>query len=116
MTAVTMSPRAEAFLISEANGSLSREAVTLDASAIGIDPGHLMHNDSGTWVPCDGAGTPASADGILLRKASTTDGVVIARDAEVDGNQLTYGVDTAMSAPEKATAIAQLAALGIIVR
>jgi hypothetical protein len=120
MTEVTMKPRDEGFLISEANGSLSREAVTANIADTAIPAGTVMHDGGETgWVAVQGGSDPRpSADGILLRYSYGVENAVIARDAEVDGSLLVWNPvgSTELTDPQKATAIAQLEALGIVVR
>lgn len=121
MTELTMGPRDEGFLISEANGSLSREAVTANVADTGLPAGTVMHNggDETGWVAIQGGvGARPTADGILLRRNPDVASVIIARDAEVDGSLLVWSPTnpTDLTEPQKATAIAQLADLGIVVR
>lgn len=74
----------------------------------------------GKFVPYDQDGADGSqiAAAISLASYDATDAdvpmAVITRDSEVNGNILTWPED--IDAGEKATAVAQLAALGIIVR
>jgi hypothetical protein len=103
------------FLLSEGNGSFSREKVTLAITASAIVSGTVMGKVTATghYKPySNGAsdGTEAAA-GILLRgvgaNAATQPGVLIVRQAEVASARLT-GSD--------ANGVADLLALGIIVR
>lgn len=103
-----------------------------DADGIAFDTeGTWAAGDSATITVTRTAGTgkhvafdqdlltgPQTAVGILLADAdastAATTGVMIARDAEVDGALLTWPSD--ITSDEKTAAIAQLALLGIIVR
>jgi hypothetical protein len=115
VSTATAPVRAEGFLLSEANGTRSREVGTLAASQT-IVPGRLLgrRTTGGQIAAYDNAasdGTEACI-GIALRAAvtgasETVDLAFIARDAEVLGSEL-VGLDTAGSA--------DLAALGIIIR
>lgn len=66
----------------------------------------------------DGADGTESAAGVLYANTDATDAdqsaVAIVRDAEVNGNDLTWPAD--IESAEETAAIAQLAAIGIIVR
>lgn len=102
------------FLISEANGTRSREEVTIDASAGAMVAGTVVSKlASGKYVAYDDVGTDGSevAAGILYRAVPDATGdqkaVIYARDCEVAQVHLTG---------YNANAKADLAALGIIVR
>lgn len=103
------------FLLSEANGTRSREEVVIAAAAGAMVPGTLVGKitASGKYVAySNGAadGTQTAA-GVLYHAVADTaadqKAVIIARDAEVNGDELT-GSDAA--------GVADLLALGIIVR
>lgn len=122
MAIETMGPRKAEFMISEANAYRSRDEVTVDASAGALEPGTVLgkltangkfvrHNPDAS--PEDGSENEAGIlfEGIGEEEAERT---IIARDAEVRGDDLTYadGADaTQINASNEA-----LAALGIVVR
>jgi len=113
--ALTETRRTGDFLISEASGTRSREEVTIDLSSPAMIPGTVMSKltATGKWVPYDDVGTDGSevASGILYAavadSAADQKGVVFVRDCEVTGSRLTGS---------NANAVADLKALGIIVR
>lgn len=114
-------PHDGGFVLSEANGMRSREQVTIAAGAAEIKPGTVMGKRSnGSYYPFDQDATTGEEDaaGILLNGVDPTDGavkgVVIVRDAEVMGSYLTWPDD--ISTSEQNAAIAQLLALGIVLR
>lgn len=103
------------FLLSEGNGSISREEVTIAAAAPAMVPGELVGKITATgkytkYADGNSDGSQTCA-GILYRgvsdSASDQKAVIIARYAEVAAAELT-GLDT--------PARADLAAIGIIVR
>lgn len=112
------------FLISEAVGNRSREQVTILSAEI-LKAGQVVAKvtASGKYVAwdhaqsaeADGTTTPA---GILVAAVDATGGdkrgVIIARDAEVNANEIVW--PDAVQASEKAAAITTLKTLGIIVR
>lgn len=103
------------FLLSEGNGFISRDTAVLAATATDIAPGTVMGvvTATGHWAPYSNAASDGTqtAKGVLYAKAKadtgTQEAVVIARNAEVKGVELT-GVDAA--------AVVDLAAVGVIVR
>lgn len=105
------------FLISEASGTRSREAVTVVSGAGALAAGTVLGKitASGKYAPYDDAVDPAdgteAAAAVLYAPVDATSGdapaVVIVRDAEVAEIHLT-GIDAA--------GITDLAALGVIVR
>ena len=117
------------FLLSEANGSLSREVVTVVSGSGVIAPGAVLGKftsgaNSGKYsLAPNAAADPnvgnqtAVAVALYGCDATSTDQkiVIVARDAEVNSNMLSYAssVDDATKKAAKAT---QLAAVGIIVR
>lgn len=113
--ALTEARRTGEFLISEANGTRSREEVTIDATAGAMVAGTVVSKlaTGGTYVAYDDEGTDGSetAAGVLYRAVPDATGeqkaVILARDCEVAEVHLT-GFN--------ANARADLAALGIIVR
>jgi len=109
------------FLASEANGARSREQVTL-LTGQNLKAGAVLGKVTADgkykeWNPgnVDGSETAVA---VLYANVDATDGdkraVIIARDAEVNGNALEYF--TGASAANKTAAATQLAAVGIIVR
>lgn len=119
MTTLTEGMHAGEFLVSEANGTRSREIATL-TSGQDLEAGTVVATVSAKLVAFDqdGADGSETITGILYDgvDASGADQpcVVIVRDAEVNGAELVWPAD--IEAGEKTTAIAALAALGIIVR
>lgn len=103
------------FLLSEANGTRSREEVTIDSTAGAMVPGTLVgkmaNGNYKAYANGNSAGDADAAGGVLYHavadSAATQKAVIIARDAEVNGDELT-GSD--------ANGVADLLALGIIVR
>lgn len=108
------------FLMSEAAGKRSRENVTL-ASGQNLYAGAVLGKitSGGKYTALDQGASDGSqtAAGILLNRgdASSADLAVaiIARHAEVNGDQLQWGSE---SAAEVTTGTAELLTLGIIVR
>ena len=122
MTVLTEGNHRAEFLVSEANGTRSREIVTV-ISATALEPGTVLAlQDDSYYVPLDEDATSSDisvAAAVLYDAvdADSSDGlpaVAIVRDAEVTGAELIW--PTGISAGDKTTAIAQLAAAGIIVR
>ncbi|MBB4287673.1 head decoration protein [Roseospira goensis] len=117
---ITESRRTAEFLISEANGHRSREEVTVTGGA--YTPGTVLGRvtTSGKHTIHD----PTAEDGsetavaVLHAVVDASDGdrraTIIARDAEVNGLALSW-FDGATD-PQKAAGVADLAAVGIIVR
>jgi hypothetical protein len=120
-TVLTEGPRRAAHLVSEANGSLSREQVTI-ASGADLDPGTVLGKitTGGKYVILAPAAVDGSqnAAGILYAKAAAASADVIqtvnVRQCEVNGTLLTW--PAGITGPQKVTALAALVALGIIVR
>ena len=120
MAKVTEGTRSGEFIASEANGHRSRETIVVGVGI--VYPGQVLGK-----VTADGNhaafaqdaedGTEAAA-GIAYHKCDATGGPVktlaVVRDCEVNGNDLLWPAD--IEAAEQTAAIAQLAALGIIVR
>lgn len=122
MTVLTEGNHRAEFLVSEANGTRSREIVTV-LSATALEPGTVLAlQDDSYYVPLDEDATSSDisvAVAVLYDHvdADSSDGlpaVAIVRDAEVNGAELIW--PTGISAGDKTAAIAQLAAAGIIVR
>lgn len=101
MTTFTEATRPGEFIIAEANGSISREVVTIDAAAGAMVAGTVVSKltSGGKYVEYDNAGTDGTetAAGILYAavadSASDQTAVIIARHAEVDESMLT-GIDS----------------------
>jgi hypothetical protein len=94
MTALTEGRHAAEFLMSEGDGKISREQGVV-ASGRHLTPGTvIMLNGSSKIVAYDAA-TASDAIGVLLNDVDATSADVsfatyIARNAEVNGNLLTY--------------------------
>ncbi len=110
------------FLVSEANGTLSRDVVTIMSGAGELAAGAVLGKvtASGKYTalaPAANDGSEAAA-AILYEGADVTAADVkrtsVLRDAEVNGAELVW--PTGITEPQKATAISQLAAHGILVR
>lgn len=121
MTVKTEGRHAAEFIMSEAAGMRSRENVTLlDGETILAGQVLGIVTVSGKYAAFDDTAADGTEDAaaIAIYPASPSGAdeeiAIIARDAEVNGNILTWPGTT--DATEKAAAIAQLAALGIIVR
>lgn len=113
------------FLVSEANGHLSREQVTLTAAQGDLVPGTVMAKVTGTgnYIPYDddlNAGTPGAgiAAGILCypapNNAATQLVTIIARQAEVQDALLVW--EASNDSTEINAGKAELIALGIVPR
>lgn len=113
--ALTETRRTGDFILSEASGTRSREEVTISSTAGAMIPGTVVSKltADGKYVAYDDVGTDGSevAAGVLYAavadSASDQKGVILARDCEVTGIRLTGS---------NANAVADLKALGIIVR
>jgi deoxyribose-phosphate aldolase len=114
------------FIMSEANGVRSRvEGILTASEAAALEAGTVLAlvDATGHWtemLPDSGADFVAVSAGILLNNtpvsASTQAITVIVRDAEVNGSELEWEPSGTISGPETVAGIAELAALGIIVR
>ena len=122
MTVLTEGRHAAECVLSEAQGMRSRESVTLDESQT-ILAGQVLAIVTASGEDAaydeDGADGTENAAGIALYAETTGAGApkaiaILRRDAEVNGNIIVWPSST--DAGEKAAAIVQLAALGIIVR
>jgi hypothetical protein len=90
-TKLTQVPRIEEFVLSEANGFLSRDEVTVTLQGTAIKSGTVMSKltATGKWVPYDDVGTDGSevASGILYVAQPAGSGdvkaVMFTRDCEV---------------------------------
>lgn len=108
------------FLVSEANGSISRERVTIAAAAPAMVAGTVVARlTGGEWTLYNNAGSGGAevAAGVLAYDApdlaTTQPGTVIARHAEVKAAQLNWGANDAAGIT---AGIADLLALQILVR
>jgi hypothetical protein len=126
MTTFTEGRHAAEFVLSEAEGTRSRDTVTLYGGYTGagkLKPGTVLGKltSGGKYVasPASGSDGSQTAIAVLIGWADVTDGdveaAVISRDAEVNGNCLEYEA-TVDQDGEKTTKATQLAAVGIIVR
>lgn len=123
MTVKTDTLGTGAFLLSEANGTLSREAITLAANNGVILAGTVLGKvtATGKHVPYDNDATSGAqtAVAILLADADTTGGDVratgIVRQAEVWKSRLIWGAAVTTEG-EKTAAYADFAAVGIVAR
>lgn len=114
-TSFTEGKHTAEFLLSEGNGSISREQIVIDSSAPALQPGTLVGKMANgrykAYANANSAGDADAAAGILYAYVADSTGnqqaVMIARQAEVATSMLT-GLDTAGRA--------DLAALGIILR
>lgn len=124
MTLVSEGRHPGHFLLSEANGTRSRDVVTLLAGSGSLAAGAILGRVTASqkFAPHD----PTEDDGretavaVLLANVEVpaladVEAVVIVRDAEVKAATLGYSAATD-TAPEKAAVLAALAAVGIIGR
>lgn len=126
MTVFTEGKRATEGVLSEANGMRSRDEVTIASGAGVIAPMTVLGKitASGKFIPSPAAEVSGS-EGAEVAVAVNLYGVdatssdvrvaVIARDAELNGNYLTYDASRNL-AGEQLAARVDLAAEGIIVR
>lgn len=126
MTTLTNHLRAGAFIVSEGNGNISRDVVTIaggtggaGALLAGTVLGKLTSGGAYVPSPASGADGSQTAIAILFDDVDATDSdvlaTVITRDAEVRASDLLYEA-TVDTDNEKAAKATQLAAVGIIVR
>lgn len=123
-----LGPGTAGYLVSEANGTRSREVVTI-AQGQNLLPGAVLGKvtATGKYVavdPANGSGEGGTPDGsqtavaVLFAAVDTAaaekPGVITARDAEVDAHALAWPAGT--TEPQKTAALAQLAAVGIVAR
>lgn len=115
MTTLTEAVRPGEFIIAEANGTISREVVTIAAAAGAMVAGTVLSKltSGGKYVEYDNAGTDGTETAAAILYAAIPDSasdqtaVVIVRHAEVESALLT-GID--------ADGIVDLATTDIIVR
>lgn len=123
-----LGPGTACYLVSESNGTRSREVVTI-AQGQNLLPGAVLGKvtATGKYVavdPANGSGEGGTPDGsqtavaVLFAAVDTTaaekPGVITARDAEVAAHALAWPAGT--TEPQKTAALAQLAAVGIVAR
>jgi hypothetical protein len=122
MTAVTQSPRNVDVCLSEGNGAISRDAVTIAAN-FALVPGTVlaMETASEQYAPLDTGESDGIevASAVLLYGIDTTDGntgqaTVIRRLAEVADDLLVW--PDGITEPQKKTALGQLASAYVIAR
>jgi hypothetical protein len=121
MATMTEARRTGEFIISEANGTISRDEVTIVSGqnlAVGTVVGKITASGKYTAYDDDNADGSQTAAGILYAAVDATagdkKGVIIARHAEVDTSQLVF-VGT-NDAGDITAGKADLAALAIILR
>ena len=123
-----MGPVTGNYIVSEANGTRSRDVVTL-AQGHNCLPGTVLGKvaATGNYVPVDptnGTGEGETPDGshiavvVLFAAVDATAGdkpaVITARDAEVEAAALIW--PAAITPTQKTAALGQLAAVGIVAR
>ena len=121
MAELTEGKYAGEFIASEANGSRSRETITVLSGEV-LYAGQVLGKvtASGKYAAFnqDGVDGTEAAAGVIYDNVDATAGdieaVIIARDAELNGNDLLWPSD--IETAEQTAAEAELAALGIIVR
>lgn len=123
MAALTEGRHAAEFILSEGNGHVSRDAVTIVSGAgklaAGTVLGKITASGKFTASPATGTDGSQTAAAVLLAPVDATSadivGVAVTRACEVNGNLLAYDatVDDATKRAAKAT---QLATVGIIAR
>lgn len=114
MTVFTEGKHTGEFILSEGNGSISRDQIVLAPTAARLEAGTVLGKlTNGKYVPYDNAGTGGAEVAVAVlyaaapESASDQPAVAITRSAEVVRALLT-GLDSAGEA--------DLAAVGIIVR
>jgi len=123
MTVLTESRHPGEFLMSEANGQRSREAITIASGAGVIAPGSVLGKITASdkylvsAIGAEDGSQTAAAVSLYGCDATSADQTIAAiiRDAEINGNILTFHADRDQPA-ERTAARADLAAVGIIVR
>lgn len=121
MTTLTETGHAGGFILSEANGSRSRDVITV-VSGQNLKAGAVLGRitASGKYKAYDNAAADGSqaAAGVLYddvdASAADAKGVAILRDAEVNGGELVYAVGQDQTS--KDASVVDFAALGILVR
>lgn len=110
------------YIVSEANGYRSRDVGTIAAGSGVLKPGAVLARVTATskLVPYNPAGADGSQNAVAIlydgcdATAADVKRTVTARDSEVHAAVLTWAAG--VTDPQKATALAALAALGIIAR
>lgn len=112
------------FIVSEANGHRSREAVMVTVPAGGLEPGTVLGKitSSGKRVPLNPTGSNGSevVDGILIFGAAATGAArdvrmsALVRDAEVHDEMLVYPAGA--TSAQISTAKNGIRALGLAIR
>lgn len=123
MTVLTEGRHPGEFIMTEANGQRSRETITIVSGAGVVAAGTVLGKitASGKYTPSaiGAADGSQSAAAVNIYEVDATSGDVdvaaIVRDAEINGNVLTYHADRDQAA-EKTSANDDLATAGIIVR
>lgn len=119
MTTKTETGHAGGFVLSEASGNRAREKATI-LSGENLTAGAVLGKitATGKYVTYDDGGTDdgrRTAAAVLYDDCDASDGdteaTIIARDAEVNGEELVFA-----SGVDEAGAVTDLAAVGIIVR
>jgi len=118
-----MGPRNMGFVLSEAQGSRSREQIIIASGAGVLQPGTVLGKvtATGKYVASPDAGADGSQTGIAVlayrtdATAADADAVAYVRDCEVKTAALAYEA-TVNDTTKEATKHAQLEAVGIIVR
>ncbi|MEH6630169.1 MAG: head decoration protein [Halopseudomonas aestusnigri] len=122
MTELVMDPREGEFLISEGNGYISREEVTVKDQTKVLATGTVIaavtaDGEYTELAPAAGDGSQVAA-GILYRRTDvngqTARALSINRNAEVNSILLVW--PTGITVPQKAQATSELEAAGIIIR
>lgn len=121
MATKTMGARDADFLLSEAAGSRSREAVTIlsgEDLAAGSVVGKVTASSKYVLSDADAVDGSEAAAGVLLNAVDASGGdalgTLIMRDAEIDTDKLTWHANN--DAGEITTALAELLALGVVAR
>ena len=123
MAALTETQHTGEFVLSEANGTRSRETVTVTVPTGGLEAGSVLGQLAvgGKYVPYANADTDGRETAVAVlysdlsgEGAGDVSAAVIARDAEVRTADLKYLSGT--SANDQAAALVELAAVGIIAR
>lgn len=123
MAVLTEARHAGEFILSEGNGHVSRDTITIVSGAGVVKTGTVLGKitASGKYKPATATGTDGGQTGAAVNiyevDATSADVSVAAvvRQAEINGNLITYGA-TVDDNTKKAAKAADLAAVGIIVR
>lgn len=120
---LTEKGHAGGFILSEANGTRSRENIVVSSVVAGaLEAGTVLGKNTATgeYAQLDPGSTTGeqTAAGILYARVDATNGdvagVAVVRDAEVNQHELVWPDD--ISTAQQDAAIASLAGLGIILR